>query len=86
MRMKRNHACEQCFARHKMLCMLVTMTFSQETVWVFNNPDPSLSSVNLPDVVVIGLGQFFTSIPQSLKPLVLLLDAGKIIRKAIDYA
>lgn len=43
-----------------------------------NNPDPgSLGSVHLPDVVVIGLGQLFTSIPQSLKPLVLLLNTGE---------
>lgn len=43
-----------------------------------NNPDPAPpGSVHLPDVVVIGLGQFFTSIPQSLKPLVLLLNTGE---------
>lgn len=44
---------------------------------------PHLVSIHLPDVVVIGLRQLFTSIPQSLKLLVLLLDTEKLIGKVI---
>jgi hypothetical protein len=35
------------------------------------------------DVVMVGLGQLLTSIPESLKSLVLLLDTGKLTGKAI---
>lgn len=43
----------------------------------------TFSTPLLPDVVMIGLGQLLTSIPESLESLVLLLNTGKLTGKVI---
>ena len=43
----------------------------------------TFSTPLLPDVVMIGLGQLLTSVPESLESLVLLLNTGKWTGKVI---
>lgn len=49
----------------------------------FIQAQPTFSTPHLPDVVMVGLGQLLTSIPESLESLVLLLNTEKWTGKAI---